>query len=339
DLPGTPREIRAGNVSSEDLFACDPFSRAAKSRMLNGNKSTTVRRYHQGRVRRLLEHLQYPGLVAEVRAEGVFIQLDEQGVPTRQENVDAEPPGPVKTPMDISGLSLDHVIPLAVLRFFILDDRARRLTVGTCLDLMFYFEMCQFDVDIDTAWRKWREIVLDIGGEKEGTFGIQILHSTSVVGLAKQRHSPCIGDSLFVDTKPHKMQYIHHPHAFSQVRSVGVQTNFPTTPLCNPAFRQQRQGFAFGKRQGKLSVVLSRSRFEDHPTRRCDIQKSKSSVNNDHSRFPENWQGREGVYQPAVPISGLPVTGGGPPRSNLAAPVPTACLMGQFHLQRTTFIQ
>ncbi|XP_052270187.1 uncharacterized protein LOC127871372 isoform X2 [Dreissena polymorpha] len=211
--------------------------------MPNLQSAADGRSFPENRVRRFLAYRKFQGLDSSgVRVEGPFIQLDKHGYPYRQvflaitfkefiiikqsvEEDDATQDSAAFA--EITNLSMDHIIPLGFLKFFIIDDRAMRLTAFTFLDGLYHFEMCQLDFNTNTLWKQWREIILCIGGERCAISGF---HSWTTSGIERGTISGIHGDHLRTSAANQTLFFYHHPFAFSQVNSVAVQTDGPIDP-------------------------------------------------------------------------------------------------------------
>lgn len=85
--------------------------------------------------------------------------------------------------------------------------------------------MCQLELDTDYAWQKWRATAINLGGLHGNTFGYQLWRSPYVVNVRSPLHEKFeIARNIFGRPKLKFRYYIHHPHAFIQVNTVGVQT-------------------------------------------------------------------------------------------------------------------
>lgn len=86
--------------------------------------------------------------------------------------------------------------------------------------------MCQLELDTDFFWLRWRSVTIDLGGNHNNTFGFNTWNSPYVVNVKNNLHNKFdLARNMFGKPKLKAKYYIHHPHAFYQVKSRGVQTN------------------------------------------------------------------------------------------------------------------
>ncbi|XP_060553566.1 uncharacterized protein LOC132714671, partial [Ruditapes philippinarum] len=151
-------------------------------RCANGSGSILLANaFPSHRVQKLLNCSQYEDVLKKVDVEGLFLQLNEDGSPLRQVFlamtqkevliVEQEIPGFKPTAhgeidTDTEGLSVDELLPLSTIRFLILDDITKYLTIITYTGQKFRFEMCQLDSSSTKSWGKWRETIMTLNGDQ-----------------------------------------------------------------------------------------------------------------------------------------------------------------------------
>lgn len=90
---------------------------------------------------------------------------------------------------------------------------------------MYYFEMCQLELDTDLAWLKWRSVLLELGAQVVTNLDYTMWKSPYVLNVKSSvKNKFEIARNVFGRPKLKMRYFLYHPHAFCQVQSVGVQT-------------------------------------------------------------------------------------------------------------------
>ena len=128
---------------------------------------------------------------------------------------------------EIADTKIDMAFPLPVLHFFMLDNRAKRFAVCTCVGVLMFFEMCEEDTDSAANWDKWRRVIfLQMGDALEGSPCQPIWVSPFILNLAEKNDMP-LHEFLKKNGGKikRKLQFTQHPFTLKVVRSFGIQTD------------------------------------------------------------------------------------------------------------------
>ncbi|KAL4225282.1 hypothetical protein ACF0H5_015970 [Mactra antiquata] len=199
-----------------------------------------TRRFIQDRVQTLVNSSSDTDLNKNVKVEGSFIQLNHDGLPIRQvflaitnedfiivrQDTDIGSIGLVRSSDDvISDLFFDEIIPLPLLHFFVIDDRAKRFTVCTSHGLLYHFEMCLLDFCTEQDWSRWRAVIARLTGRSDECFGAKSKRISYVVKIDENIHKKFEATrDKYGLPRTDSLHFIHNPMTFKQVESVGIQT-------------------------------------------------------------------------------------------------------------------
>ena len=128
---------------------------------------------------------------------------------------------------EIADTKIDLAFPLPVLHFFMLDNRAKRFAVCTCVGVLMFFEMCEEEKDSATNWDKWRRVIfLQMGDALEGSPCQPIWVSPFILNLAEKNDMP-LHEFLKKNGGKikRKLQFTQNPFTLKVVRSFGIQTD------------------------------------------------------------------------------------------------------------------
>ena len=109
-----------------------------------------------------------------------------------------------------------------------LDSKAKRFAVCTCVGILMFFEMCEEEPNNVTNWEKWRRVIfLQMGNFIQGSPWQPVWLSPYILNLTEKNDMPAFE---FLKTKKgrrlkRKHHFIQHPFTLQLVRSFGVQTD------------------------------------------------------------------------------------------------------------------
>ena len=124
---------------------------------------------------------------------------------------------------ELCDLMIEQVLPLAVIKFFVINDRSKLFTVCTCYGNMLYFEKCRLDSNVEKSWETWIRVVKEISVDRGSSYGPALWRSSTVLDM--KSYKAALENSLLKSGSEEKglILYVHTPPLSEHACSVGVQ--------------------------------------------------------------------------------------------------------------------